>query len=154
MPALYSKRITFQHTFKLPERRNNAPKAAPRANNYIDRKGRQSSTKLRKPKTALVREPDLVSDATGGHKGTKPKVKKPPEERKDHQLTKSQTPARKEHLRNLRRRSSQAAKQSGKCVDCPNRAIENQTRCEACAEQHRQDYKRRQEKKKAANPDT
>ena len=60
----------------------------------------------------------------------------------------------KERKRDKERRSTAKAMAMGFCRDCRQPAIEGQTRCEACAEWHRQDHRRSQEKKKAANPAT
>ena len=81
-----------------------------------------------------------------------PKVKKTPEERKEHERKRQRTPERQEYQRRLRRILSQTAKENGQCVNCAKPAITDQTRCETCAENHRQSRRRSEEKKRAANP--
>ena len=61
-----------------------------------------------------------------------------PEERKEYERARSQTPERKEYRRQLRRKQIRIAKETGKCKNCSNPAIPGQTQCETCAEKHRQ----------------
>ena len=75
------------------------------------------------------------------------KVKKTPTKREEYDRARSQTPERKEYRRQL----DKIAKETSKCVSCPNLAIKDQTRCEACAEKHRQSRRRSEDKKKAAD---
>ena len=64
-PVLYSKRISFQHTFPLPKRGGKEPKVASRANNNTDRK-RHSVGKAKEEKlTCEPVQPDR-SDRTPG----------------------------------------------------------------------------------------
>ena len=91
---------------------------------------------------------------TPAEKAANPKVKKTPEERKEYERTRNQIPERREHQRQNRRESNKIAKETGKCVSGPNQAIDGQTRCEACAEKHRQSGRRSRENKRAANPAT
>ena len=79
------------------------------------------------------------------------KVKKTPTKREEYDRARSQTPERKEYRRQHQRKLDKIAKETSKCVSCPNLAIKDQTRCEACAEKHRQSRRRSEEKKKAAD---
>ena len=67
-----------------------------------------------------------------------PKVKRTAEERSEYEQARSQKPERKEYNRQYQRKRNQIAKEIGKCKICPNPAIPGQTRCETCAETHRQ----------------
>ena len=79
------------------------------------------------------------------------KVKKTPTKREEYDRARSQTPERKEYRRQHQRKLDKIAKETSKCVSCPNLAIKDQTRCETCAEKHRQSRRRSEEKKKAAD---
>ena len=79
------------------------------------------------------------------------KVKKTPTKREEYDQARNQTPERKEYRRQHRRKLDKIAKETSKCVSCPNLAIKDQTRCENCAENHRQSRRRSEEKKKAAD---
>ena len=61
-----------------------------------------------------------------------------PQDRKEYYRVRNQEPERKEYKRQLRRKQNQIAKETGKCKDCSDPAIPRQTRCEVCAEKHRQ----------------
>ena len=83
-----------------------------------------------------------------------PKVKQTPQERREYERARSQTPERKEYRRQLRRKNTQIAKETGKCRNCSKLAIPGQTNCEGCAERHRisrraYDVKRRTQAKHA-----
>ena len=77
------------------------------------------------------------------------KVKKTPTKREEYERARSQTPERKEYQRQHRRKLDKIAKETSKCVNCPNLAIKDQTRCETCAEKHRQSGRRSEDKKAA-----
>ena len=69
-------------------------------------------------------------------------VKKTPTKREEYDRARSQTPERREYRRQHQRKVDKIAKETSKCVSCPNPAIKDQTRCETCAERHRE-YRRR-----------
>ena len=71
--------------------------------------------------------------------------------RQAYERLRQQRPERREAQRKIHQRKREEAKQSGKCVRCPNQAIEGQTRCETCAEEHRKSRRRNPENKKAAD---
>ena len=58
-------------------------------------------------------------------------------DRKEYYRARNQEPERKEYKRQHSRKQNQIAKETGKCRDCSDPAIPEQTRCEACAEKHR-----------------
>ena len=58
------------------------------------------------------------------------KVKKTPTKREEYDRARSQTPERKEYRRQHQRKLDKIAKETSKCVSCPNLAIKDQTRCE------------------------
>ena len=71
--------------------------------------------------------------------------------RQAYERLRQQRPERREAQRKVHQRKREEAKQSGKCVRCPNQAIEGQTRCETCAEKHRKSRRRNPENKKTAD---
>ena len=80
----------------------------------------------------------------GNRKGVSPN-------RQAYERLRQQRPERQEAQRKIHQRKREEAKQSGKCVKCPNQAIEGQTRCETCAEKHRKYRRRNPENKKTAD---
>ena len=92
-----------------------------------------------------------VTPDSRAKKANKPRPSRTPEERKEYEQARSQTPERKEYQRRYGRKLTKIAKETGKCVNCPNLVIKDQTRCETCAENHRQSRRRSEEKKKAAD---
>ena len=54
-----------------------------------------------------------------------------------------------EYNRRLVQERRQKAKEASKCRDCSKPAIPGQTRCEACAESHRQSRRRSDAKRRA-----
>ena len=75
-------------------------------------------------------------------KANKPRPPRTPEERKEYERARSHTPERKEYQRQYGRKLTKIAKETGKCKNCSNPAIQDQTRCEICAEKHRKQHKR------------
>ena len=71
--------------------------------------------------------------------------------RQAYEHLRKQHPERREAQRKVHQRKRDKAKQSGNCVNCSNKAIKNQTRCETCAEKHRKSRRRNRENKKAAD---
>ena len=84
--------------------------------------------------------------------------KQTPEDRKEYYRVRNQDPERKEFKRQYQRKQDQIAKETGKCKGCSDPAIPGQTRCETCAEKHRQSRrksaatKRAREKVEQASP--
>ena len=71
------------------------------------------------------------------------RTKKANRAQKANQPRPTQTPEeRKEYHRQYQRNLTKIAKETGKCKDCSNTAIQGQTRCEICAEKHRKPRKR------------
>ena len=114
-PAQCSKRIIFQHTFPLPR------KGRPRTNPRVPAKKHRSVAKKAKANDAKQQRPKKVIVSKNPKKKRIPLT---PEARREIQRTNH-----KEKLAN--------AKASGLCRDCGEPAIEEQTRCEKCAEKHR-----------------
>ena len=75
-------------------------------------------------------------------KANKPRPSRTPEERKEYERARSQTPERKEYQRQYGRKLTKIAKETGKCKDCSNTAIQGQIRCETCAAKRRKHHKR------------
>ena len=71
------------------------------------------------------------------------------EDRREYYRVRNQEPERKEYKRQHRRKQNQTAKETGKCKDCSTPAIPGQTRCEACAEKHRQSRQKSDAAKRA-----
>ena len=67
--------------------------------------------------------------------------------RQAYEHLRNQRPERRETQRKIHQKNRQIAKQSGNCVNCSNKAIKNQNRCETCAEKHGQSARRNKEKK-------
>ena len=67
-----------------------------------------------------------------------PRTKQTAEDRRNYDKDRNQTAERKAYQRRQRRKQVQTAKETGKCRDCPNPAILGQTKCQTCAEKHRQ----------------
>ena len=139
-PAHYSKRITFQHTFLLPRRSQSKPtpadSAAASAPIFLKTTDRRRSGKPTRTNPA----PDFTKStrATSVERASAADAKQTPEERREYERVRSQTPERKEYRRQLRRKQVRIAKETGKCKDCSNPAIPGQTKCETCAQKHRQ----------------
>ena len=72
-----------------------------------------------------------------------PKVERTPEEQGGRDVHRESLPERKEASRRAAKDRRERAKKLGLCRDCRKQAIPNQTRCEACAENHR--VRRRQD---------
>ena len=63
------------------------------------------------------------------------------QKRREYELKRAQRPERKEHRRRQAQAKRQEAKSLGLCIGCGASSIPGQSRCETCAEQHRQ-YRR------------
>ena len=97
-------------------------------------------------------------------KPTKPKPRKPRlptrtaeergEARQEYERTRRKNPERTACHRLYQQRRAQEAKGLGLCTTCRRPAIPDQTRCETCAEAHRQSRRRSDAKRKAAVKET
>ena len=72
------------------------------------------------------------------------------QERAEYERRRNQTPERKEQARLLAQSRQRKAKELGKCRNCIRPAILGQTRCETCAEAHRQSRRRSYAGRRAA----
>ena len=111
---------------------------------------RQAQTKQTRPEEKLrgiLQE--HVNSITQTKTPLTPKLTKTPERREEYERARSQKPERKQYRRQYNRKLSKIAHETGKCKHCPNPAILGQTRCETCAERHRE-YRRRSDAKQKA----
>ncbi len=128
-----------------PKRHNNpTPTPKPRVRHEA-----ATETQREEKPSAILQE--QVNPTTQTKSTLTRKVKKTPTKREEYDRARNQTPERKEYRRQHRRKLDKIAKETSKCVSCPNLAIKDQTRCENCAENHRQSRRRSEEKKKAAD---
>ena len=67
-----------------------------------------------------------------------------------HERARNRTPERREYRRRYAEEQRQRAKLLGKCQNCSKPAIPSQSRCETCAEAHRQSPRRSYAERKAA----
>ena len=128
----------FRYTFTLP---TNTRKFLNRL-----RKGTQPrKARIANPEKAGVKPqrktgertaPATEYPTTGTNRPPRPKAT--PEDRREYERTRRQRPERRETLRKASQANRQKAKNLGLCRDCSNPAIPGQTRCEICAEKHRQ----------------
>ena len=131
----------FSYTFTLPAN----------FRKYLDqlkrgkgpRKARTTTSNDTQAKDLKTKEQTVLPAGPGkAEVPEQPGPKKTPEERRKYERARSQTPERQEYHRQYRRAQNQIARETGKCKDCSNPAIPNQTRCEACAEKHRASRRR------------
>ena len=117
-PALYSKRIIFQHTFPLP--RESSPRTKPT-------KGTAKKPRKAKPKgeTEKPLTPKRLSQ------------QRPKKDRREYDQKRNQLPERREQHRLLAQDKRRKALALGLCRSCKNPSIPGQTRCPTCAEKHR-----------------
>ncbi len=134
------KRITFQHTFPLLRRPQSKPTPADRsaASAPIFLKTTDRHRSGNPPRTNPARDFTKSTRATTVKRACTANAKQTPEERREYERARGQTPERKEYRRQLRRKQIRIAKETGKCKDCSNPAIPGQAKCESCAEKHRQ----------------
>ena len=135
-----SKERIFESSFVMATGRRIKPKG-----NHSKQKATPGTTEtghlentLRNPGTPDSR----TKKANRAQKANQPRPTQTPEERKEYERARSQTPERKEYHRQYQRNLTKIAKETGKCKDCSNTAIQGQTRCEICAEKHRKPRKR------------
>ena len=98
--------------------------------------------KKARPKVERPREPVVQDRPTDKETAKQPRAKQTPEQRQEYERARNQTPERMEYNRRLAQEQRQKAKEASKCRDCSKPAIPGQTRCEACAESHRQSRRR------------
>ena len=136
-----------KQTAKSPRpKRHNNPTPTPKPR--VRHKAATETQREEKPSAILQEQVDPTTQT----KATLTrKVKKTPTKRVEYDRARSQTPERKEYRRQHQRKLDKIAKETSNCVSCPNLAIKDQTRCETCAEKHRQSGRRSEEKKKAAD---
>ena len=134
---------TFEFSFSLPEPANS---------------GNCSKTKKKQPvpppqkSTASTRPRESLAKARKLKLHTKPdsaSVETKKQERAEYERRRNQTPERKEQARLLAQSRQRKAKELGKCGNCIRPAILGQTRCETCAENHRQSRRRSDAKRRA-----
>ncbi len=111
--ALYSKRITFQHTFPLP--RESRPRTKPT-------KGTARKPREAKPKgeTEKPLTPKPLSQ------------QRPKKDRREYDQKRNQLPERREQHRLLAQDKRRKALALGLCRNCKNPSIPDQTRCPTC----------------------
>ena len=101
---------------------------------HLTKPGKSKSTTKPVTKQSTVAAPSK--------KALTPRVKKTPEERSEYERARNQTPERMAYNRQYRREQSQIAKKLGLCRHCGTEVIPSQTRCETCAEKHRQAWRK------------
>ena len=130
-----SKERIFESSFVMATGRRINPKG-----NHSKQKATPDTTETGHPENTL-RNPETpdsrAKKANGAKKANQPRPTQTPEERKEHERARSQTPERKEYQRQHRRKQNQIAQETGKCKDCSDPAIPGQTRCQECAKKHR-----------------
>ena len=103
-----------------------------------------ASTRLRKP-SPEVRKPESHT------KPDSASVEAKKQKRAEYDQQRNQTPERKEYHQRLAQARQRKAKDLGKYRQCSKQAIPGQTRCETCAEKHRQSRRHSDAKR---NPST
>ena len=76
------------------------------------------------------------------------------EARREYEQARNRTPERREYRRRYAEEQRQRAKLLGKCQKCSKPAIPGQSRCETCAEAHRQSRRRSDANRRAAVNET
>ena len=99
-----------------------------------NKKSASASQKVKKPKPRV--EP------------TPAEVEAREQNRHEYELKRAERPERKELLRQIAQAKRKEAKSLGLCVGCGAPPIPDQTRCETCAEQHRQHRRQARERAK------
>ena len=133
MDAWPTEQQLFSYTFTLPA--NSRKYLNQLKNRKKPGKGNTKPESTRTPKrkktaASQIRPPD--EKAVRDHR-----TKQTAEDRRKYEKARNQTPERKEYRRRYRREQIQIAKETGRCKDCPNPAIPNQTKCATCEEKHR-----------------
>ena len=150
----HTERQLFSYSFTLPansreylnrlQRRNGTRKTSTSFLTEVHTK----RAKAKRQESTRLSEPDKVEIPE------QPEAKQTTEARREYDRVRRQTPERKEQVRQANRKSRRIAKETGKCRSCPQPAIPSQTRCETCAEKHRQSNRKngaaRRARKKAA----
>ena len=97
--------------------------------------------------TQPAKHTDQPRPQPGNGKGLSPN-------RQAYERLRQQRPERRKAQNERYQKRREKAKLAGKCANCPNQAIEGQTRCETCAEKHRKYRRRNPESKKTADSTT
>ena len=105
---------------------------------------RRRLLKPAKPKSTSEPKPRPPKNASP------PRVKKIPEEQREHEGPRQLQPEHKEASRRAAKDWRESAKELGLCRDCRKQAIPKQTRCEACAEKHRVSRRKNDAKRRTA----
>ena len=129
--------MTLHHTFPLP-RKTRSALASPK----------QAVKKKARPKVERPREPVVQDRPTDKETAKQPRAKQTPEQRQEYERARNQTPERREYNRSYAQEQRRIAKEANKCRDCSKHAIPGKTRCEACAESHRQSRRRSDAKRR------
>ena len=122
-PALSPKRILFQHTFPIPGRPRAGTKQTKRAKKKLPKPKPKGDGK--RPPATRAKDPETAGEA-----------------RREYEQARNRTPERREYQRRYAEEQRQRAKLLGKCQNCSKPAIPSQSRCETCAEAHRQSRRR------------
>ena len=120
----------FQHVFHLPEN-----------NRKRKHKARQVPT-LKPPRKTAVRKPSkkATTKALTHKRRTEPTPAESAAKREnllEYERRRRETPERREYRRLQAQEQRRKAKEIGKCRDCSEPAIPDQSRCPTCAEKHR-----------------
>ena len=133
------KRITLHHTFPMPRKPRSALASPKRA---VKMKAR--------PKVERPRGPVVQDRPTDKETAKQPRAKRTPEQHREYERARNQTPERREYNRSYAQEQRRIAKEANKCRDCSKPAIPGKTRCEACAESHRQSRRTSDARRRAA----
>ena len=149
-PAQYSKRIILQYAFRLPARVGKRYKAASSANSSTASKKRSTGkptgerptlkTTSRVPPGETSKPDKKNKKQKSASRATNTRKQQPKEPKP--KRTPLTPEAKKERQRTRFKERLEEAKALGLCRHCREPAIEGQTRCESCAERHREGYRR------------
>ena len=131
IPAQSPKRILLQHTFPIPGRPRAGTKQTKRARKKPPKPKPKGDGK--RPPATRAKDPETAREA-----------------RREYEQARNRTPERMEYRRRYAEEQRQRAKLLGKCQKCSKPAIPSQSRCETCAEAHRQSPRRSYAERKAA----
>ena len=133
---------TFEFSFSLPEPANpgNCSKTKKKQPGPPPRKSTASTRPGEAPPKARKLKPHTKPDSAS--------VETKKQERAEYERQRNQTPERKERARLLAQARQRKAKELGKCRNCIRPAIPGQTRCETCADHHRQSRRRSDAKRR------
>ena len=149
-PSFPPKRVvgaTFALRIPIPSRfgGKDDPASRPSSTPILLEPGeRRRLLKPAKPKSTSEPKPRPPKNASP------PRVKKIPEEQREHEGPRQLQPEHKEASRRAAKDWRESAKELGLCRDCRKQAIPKQTRCEACAEKHRVSRRKNDAKRRTA----